>query len=69
MGEMKAIKGFIILDNDTRLAVSSIVRYIYRQPDSDVCTIMYVDGTGEAKAYVTHYTLEEIDEAIIKAQL
>lgn len=71
MGEMKAIKGFIILDDGTRLSVSKIVTYdsvdIVR--DEIKTRIYYMDGTDFNESYISKYTLEEIDEAIIKAQL
>lgn len=59
---MKYIKGFIILGDGIRLAVSKIIMY-----DSvfELSRIYCADGN----MYTSKYTLEEIDEAIIKAQL
>lgn len=69
MGEMKAIKGFIILDNGRRLAISRITTYDKCFYENLPSVIYFINSNNQGDKVFSKYTLEEIDEAIIKAQL
>ena len=66
---MKAIKGFIILDSGRRLAISRITAYDKCFYENLSSVIYFIDSHNQGDRVLSKYTVEEIDEAIIKAQL